>query len=99
MQVSKEDLKDPDNLLQCECGNYAHHEYISSADDGAKSCPSCQLSYMDSLIKMYRELVKEIADPALTKSDINAMHRAKLCALHGIGVEDAEFLGDETEEL
>lgn len=68
--ITKDDLKDEDNLAQCECGDWAHREHVSDCPDGASSCPACQIEWMANQIELYKNLMYELADPALSKKDI-----------------------------
>ena len=92
--ITIEDSLEEENLGQCECGNYAHHYYLSHDDDGNASCPTCQIAYMDSLLKNMIALVKEIADPSLSKADVKSMIVQKYCLSMGIAVEDVDEAND-----
>ncbi|PCI96637.1 MAG: hypothetical protein COB15_09625 [Flavobacteriales bacterium] len=92
--ITPKELSDPENLEQCECGNYTHHRYATTAGDGY-ACPECYASYMSEVIGVLKKFVREIADPALTNEDINNMFKIKWCEINGIDVEDFDMLDIE----
>lgn len=93
--ITKEDLKDEDNLVQCECGDYAHHELVSTSPDGNNTCPGCQISWMNQELSMYKKLLRELATPAHTKATIDKKIKERLSELMVITPEDFDELGLE----
>lgn len=91
--ITKEDLKNENNLAQCECENWTHIEYITEDESGSQTCPSCQISFQNDVIDNLIKLVIEIADPQLSKKDIRNMIKEKYCKLHKISLEDFDCLG------
>jgi len=90
--VTKEYILDEDNLGQCECGNWAPHEYLTEDTEGCSSCPSCQISHMSDMIGMYKDLVRKMADPKLTKKDIDQNIKMAICELLSIDEDYFERL-------
>lgn len=86
--ITPDDLKDEDNLAQCECGNFSHLEYVTSNDDGQNSCPACQIAWLNDILNKYKKLLFELADPQLKNSDINTRIKKELCDIMGIGIDD-----------
>lgn len=92
--ITKEDLKDDDNLGQCECGNYTHQDYLTVSDDGANSCPECQIGYLNDLLKMYKKLFIDVSVMGpISKEYSMTMVKQSLCKLYGIKLEDFDNLG------
>lgn len=92
--ITKEALKDEDNMLGCECGNFCHHSYMVSCNDGNNSCPSCHQAYLNDVVTMYRDLLIELADPDLTHDEVQQRIKHRYIELLGIDEEsfdDAEM--------
>lgn len=43
----------------CECGNAVQEFYAVTDEDGAVSCPKCHQEWLNSLIKLYQEVLAE----------------------------------------
>jgi hypothetical protein len=93
IQVKFSSFDDKDNIGQCECGNYAHRDYLTYDNEGSASCPTCQMDYMGEQIVKMKELVKEIADPKLSHEDIKNMILDKYRQIYGLSsLDDMDFL-------
>ena len=92
--ITIEDLSNPDNLGECECGNWTHHDYLThNGEEGTSTCPACQIDYMGEIIKKLTELTKEIADPELSRHEVNNMIKLAYGKIYGIdNLEDLDFL-------
>lgn len=55
MEISKKNLLDESNHVQCECGNTTISEYSWESDDGIKYCPMCMAESMISTTAMYKK--------------------------------------------
>lgn len=91
--ITLKDYCNKENLQQCECGNYAHYKYLTYDDDGHSTCPACQISYMGSVIKKLKEVIREIADPELSRDDVNIIVKRKYCEIYGIS--DIDDIDDQ----
>ena len=91
INVEKEDLKNEENLAQCECGNWTHSRYITTGADDHYSCPECQTDWLETLVGMYKKLLVELADPSFPKDGIVTRIKQEVCKYYC--VEDFEDLG------
>ena len=88
--ITPTDLKNEDNLLQCECGNVSHSSYTTLSDEGNNTCPECQIQWMTDLLETYKKLLWELADPSLKKEDITTRNNTEIAGILGITLEDYE---------
>lgn len=58
IEVKKSDFKDPDNLVQCECGNWTHYSYVRDGG-GCSSCPNCTIEFQHELIVKLKEAIPD----------------------------------------
>jgi len=92
--VTKESLMDEDNLSQCECGSWAHNEHMTMVESG-DSCPACRLDWLSRVIDMQEKLLRELADPALSREDVNNRLKAGYCEISGVDIESFDLLNIE----
>lgn len=91
--IEKKDFENPDNLCQCECGNWHHHEYTAMDGDGNNACPACQVSFAHDLVTRLKGLVKKIADPALSQEDFIKQIKLIYCDILSVDLEYLESSG------
>ncbi len=87
-KITKKELKDEENLDQCECGNWSHQDYMHYDDSGATTCPLCQVSFMEDTITKLLKLSREIADPELSKEDVDGMVKVLFKEVYGFSDDD-----------
>lgn len=82
MKITKEHLMNPENHVECECGNVTIHEY--SWGDEYTDCPDCIVEVLHGLRKEYKKLIYEIADPDLSKFQIDHMIKTRIAPVIGL---------------
>lgn len=96
--ITKKEVLNPENIGQCECGNYAPYNYLRHDDNGAMSCPDCMYSFLTELVKAQHKVIYQIADPVLSKKDIRNMVRKAHVEATGVDMQDLIESGYFDEE-
>ena len=86
--ITKQEILNPDNIGQCECGNYAPYDYLKHDENGAASCPDCMYSFLTGLIKAQSKVIRQIADPSLSEKDIKNITRTAHVEATGVDMVD-----------
>lgn len=87
-KVTKKEILNPENIGQCECGNYAPYNYLRQDDNGAASCPDCMYSFLTGLVKAQHKVIRQIADPTLSEEDIRIINRKSHVEATGVDMQD-----------
>lgn len=86
--LTKKEILIPDNIGQCECGNYSPITYLKYDENGAASCPDCMYSFLTGLIKAQSKVIRQIADPSLSEEDIKTITRTAHVEATGVDMVD-----------
>lgn len=94
IEVPKKDFKNPDNLLECQCGNWHHSHYSLMDGDGNNACPSCTISFLGELIDQYKKEVKKAYPTEVMYVAVRKQMHSNVIGVSSEELQDSGYFDD-----